>query len=208
MSSIIISYKGPVSGLTSTTSGNTTSYSTANGISGVSSTGGGSYYSGDFLWNPPQFTFPVPKYPDQELVDSFRLFQLWNELWKVNPPVQKLPKDYCSSSFPACDIYEDEKNNMVLELCVAGYKEEDIEIEFEEDYLYLSLKELKDKDDSKSYLQKGIKRAKAETCYYVPFDKYDVENTVAGMDNGILTITIPMKEDSKPKKVKITTVKK
>ena len=189
MKSILISYKTPTSAVTSSAYvvGNVTNTTTL--TTGYGNTSGGSSWgSGGYVNHYPTITTPNIG---------------WYDLWFNVPPVQKLPKEYCSSSFPACDIYEDADKNLVFELCVAGYKEEDIEIEFEEDYLYLYLKN-KETDKGRTYLQKGIKSSKNESEYYVPFDRYIVSETTAKLNEGILTITIPMKEDKKPLKVKLS----
>jgi len=135
-------------------------------------------------------------------VNPSSIFNTWINYWLNTPIASKLPKELASGSFPPCDIYEDEDRNLIFDFCVAGYQEKDIELEFEEDRMYLYLGEIEEKKGIK-FLQKGIKKSEVEADYYVPFEKYEVTKSKAKITNGILKVTVPMKEDEKPIKLKI-----
>ncbi len=116
--------------------------------------------------------------------------------------VSRLPTVLVSSAFPPADIYDD-KGDMVFELAVAGYKEDEITIKFEDDYLKLAIVPPTGEHESRKYLQKGIKRCEVKSKYFVPSVKYDASQAVAKLADGILTIRVPIREAAKPRDVKI-----
>lgn len=117
-------------------------------------------------------------------------------------PVSRLPTILVSSAFPPADIYEDQEGDLVFELATAGYKEEEISIKFEDDYLKLSITPSKT-EETRKYLQKGIKKCEVKSKYFVPAVKYDASLAEAKLLDGILTIRIPIREAAKPREVKI-----
>lgn len=117
--------------------------------------------------------------------------------------VNRLPNILVSSAFPPTNMYENADGGMVLEFAIAGYKREEVSIQFEDDYLKLSMNPEKSQDDGKKYLQHGIKSCKTESKYFIPAIKYDVSKAVANLKDGILSINIPVREDAKPRDIKI-----
>jgi len=152
-------------------------------------------------YSPWFFDYP-PKTENNfdKLVD---IFDLWYKAWNTAPN-QKLCKELSTGSYPPADIYEDKDKNLVYKFAVAGYTEDEIDIEFDDDrlYLYLQARE-EDKEERREYLQKGIKRGKAEVSYFTPFERYDVAKTTAQLKDGFLIVTVPIKEEEKPIKIGI-----
>lgn len=115
-------------------------------------------------------------------------------------PVQKAIKSICSNAFPPSDIYvEDDK--LKIEVACAGYNSKDVSISFEDHYLIVSFKTEND-TKNKNYIQRGIKRADSTTKYYIP-EKYDASCIEASFSNGLLSVSIPLKPESKPKQINI-----
>jgi HSP20 family protein len=98
------------------------------------------------------------------------------------------------------------KNDDSLELNIAtvGLEKKDINISVDGDILkifYEKTEEEKGKKE-KEYLHKGITR-KAFNLGFKIYPKYDLSKINAGMDKGILTITIPVSKDQVEKKIEI-----
>jgi len=109
------------------------------------------------------------------------------------------------TKFPPCNIFVDEKTlDLEFEYALAGFKLNEIDISFEDDYLYLEvMPEKKEEEDNREALQHGISRRQSKSKYYIPFSKYDVEKASANFEDGILKVKIPAKEERKPKKLRI-----
>lgn len=117
---------------------------------------------------------------------------------------RKLPDVFVSSPFPPCDILKKEDNSLVYKFALAGYKMEEIELKFDNDYMILTLTPKVDEQDSKfKYKQKGIRKSRAEAKFFVPVSHFDVEKASASLTDGILLIEIPTKEIAKPKTLNI-----
>jgi len=109
---------------------------------------------------------------------------------------------YSSSDWtPSVDIYEDESSIVVLAE-VPGISREDIEVNVKENVLTI-------KGEKKSQRQEGETVHRCETCLG-QFDRsfnlpatVDTENINASYTDGILRITLPKKEEAKPKLIEV-----
>jgi HSP20 family protein len=97
------------------------------------------------------------------------------------------------STYPT-DIYEDEKS-VTIEVAAAGLDKKDIQIEEQDGLLSVSYEKSEEtKSDEPNYIQRGI--AKRSFCLSWKFsDKFDLKNTEATMEKGILKISIPKTEE-------------
>jgi HSP20 family protein len=116
-----------------------------------------------------------------------------------------------NSKFPPCDIYfHEESKDLEFQFALAGYPKDEIDLSFEDDAMLLSLgfqgskEKSSEEEPKKEALMRGIKRSQYRAKYFVPFAKYNVEEAKAEYKDGILTVHIPAKEESKPKKLQIT----
>ena len=91
------------------------------------------------------------------------------------------------------DITEEEA---VIALSVLGHSKDDITIELEEDAIFVKSKERELSKVEKELISTINDRISVG-------DKFDGEKTSAKILNGILYLTIPKKEEAKPKKVTI-----
>lgn len=111
---------------------------------------------------------------------------------------EALPK---LSGYPPYNIRKIDDNKYVIEMAVAGFGKQDIEIEMKEDVLtvkgYLDMG-----GDDDSYLFKGI-ADRAFTRTFALADTIEVKN--ADLANGMLKIMLErfIPEEKKPKKVEI-----
>jgi len=138
-----------------------------------------------------------------DLVDFF------NGIWNNFPVFVEadMRGTYNVPSFPPVDVSINKDNkNMVFDFAVAGYTEEELDINFSGDYLILKL-ESKAEDATKTssvkVIHKGIRKQDVNFKYYVPSDKYLQDNVEATLANGILTVKIPAREEAQKKKITI-----
>jgi len=101
------------------------------------------------------------------------------------------------------DIYEDE-NGLHFEVAGTGLTKEDINISIEGDVLKIShKKEVSEDQDTKNYYHRGISRKSFDLGYRIPLSKFNLSKAEAAMENGLLTIDIPIAEEAKPKTLNI-----
>lgn len=101
------------------------------------------------------------------------------------------------SNFPAYDLIDDGDGKSKLQVAVAGYGKSDIGITVENNVL--SVKGTKAKEEV-TYFYNGI----AKRNFTVRFPILNsVEVTGAELEDGILTITLEVAEDKRPKSIEI-----
>jgi molecular chaperone IbpA len=102
------------------------------------------------------------------------------------------------------DKNEDDEESYIIELALAGYKEEDIKIKVEDDQL--SIEGSGDKDERK-YQSKGIAQRKFRKSFTL--GEYLVVRK-AEFENGLLSVHIDkvIPEDKKPRTIQINPLKK
>ena len=103
------------------------------------------------------------------------------------------------------DIYEN-KNGLHFEIACTGLTKNDIEINIEGDILKISYNKPKDEaccevDDCK-YIHRGIAKRSFNLGYKVA-SKFNLSESSAEMKDGLLRISVPFAEESKPKALKI-----
>ena len=103
------------------------------------------------------------------------------------------------------DIYEN-KNGLHFEIACTGLTKSDIEINIEGDILKISYNKSKDEaccevDDCK-YIHRGIAKRSFNLGYKVA-SKFKLPESSAEMKDGLLRISVPFAEESKPKALKI-----
>jgi HSP20 family protein len=103
------------------------------------------------------------------------------------------------------DIYEN-KDGLHFEVACTGLTKEDIEINIEGDLLVIRYN--KDNDEkccdvnNCNYIHRGIARRSFSLGYKVA-TKFNLPESSAEMKNGLLKISVPFAEESKPKSLKI-----
>jgi len=107
-------------------------------------------------------------------------------------------------SFPPYDVIIDEETkDLTFRFAVAGYPKEAISISFEDSSLILNLDKIETSQDGKSIIQKSIKSSSSRTKYPIPYSKYDIDNSEAKYENGILEVFIPAKAEMRPRTLQI-----
>jgi HSP20 family protein len=98
------------------------------------------------------------------------------------------------SRFPL-DLYED-KENTYVRAELPGLKKEDIGIEFVDGFLSIQAnRKEKNGDEEQSFaLNRSV----------MIQDDVQTDKVTASYENGVLTVTLPKKEESKPKKISVS----
>ena len=99
-----------------------------------------------------------------------------------------------------CDIYEKD-GNTIVEASVPGFKKDEIKIECEDGTLTIQAEKNYDnkENDDKKYIRREIHRhEKCSRSFYL--GDIDEENIKASFNDGVLTVTLPMKKIESSKK--------
>ena len=107
---------------------------------------------------------------------------------------------------PPVDIFENE-NNIVLKAELPGVEPKDVEVRVEDNTLYLK-GERKFEKETKEENYHRIERAYGSFArsFSLP-SSIDAEKVAADYKDGLLTLTLPKREEAKPKTIKINVSK-
>lgn len=129
---------------------------------------------------------------------------VFEEMWETMGAVSRLPECLVTGDFPPTNILVDDKDeNYVIQMSVAGYPENGVDISFKDDYLTVKLNPDEHMFDGYKVKMKGFRTSKAERRIYVPAKEFDINKADAETSNGVLTIKIPRKPESKPFNINI-----
>ena len=105
-----------------------------------------------------------------------------------------------ASSFPPYNVKKVDEDNYMIELAVAGYDRDELEIKVEKDTL--TIKSDKESDDKSDFLHRGI--AGRNFTQHFTLGEYMIVKS-ASLENGMLTIKIEreLPEEAKPRQIKI-----
>jgi len=103
-------------------------------------------------------------------------------------------------SYPVCNDGLLKNGSFFSEIAVTGFKKEDIKIEIEGQQLLIKVTNNdKEKEECYQYSHRGLSKRSFEFGYKLS-DKLDIDNIKTKLENGLLTIEIPVKESAKLKK--------
>ncbi len=113
------------------------------------------------------------------------------------------------NSIPDADVTE-KKDAYVLDMDLPGQTEKDINIELNDTVLTISSvkeaetekKSEKKEEDDGVFLLKERRRSEFRRSFTLPKD-IDAEKVMANFKNGVLTVQIPRKPESQPKRIAI-----
>jgi len=114
-----------------------------------------------------------------------------------------------TSNYPPYNIIRHDENRYAVELAVAGFKEDEIDVTVEEGYLTVEGHQKVDlaEDPPATYLHHGISKRDFRKTW--PLGNH-VEVTTATFADGILTVNLEriIPEEMKPKKIAISSKKR
>jgi HSP20 family protein len=106
---------------------------------------------------------------------------------------------------PATDIYTNDDKEMVVEAQLPNFKNEDINVSVDNNYLVIQAERYEKEEDKKK--KKYVVRESSSSLYrriYLP-DRADSKAIQAHFDEGLLKVIVPFKELPQPKKIAIET---
>lgn len=107
---------------------------------------------------------------------------------------------YPFHSYPPANIYMTDDKTIVFEFALAGFREEDIELEMQGEYLVLSASapDSEVPPENAHFFKRRLKlKSFRDQKYFVPEDKFDRDKVSALFTNGILRVTIPPRDGVK-----------
>ena len=131
----------------------------------------------------------------------FRLFEdLFND-WAIRSLQHGKERDHW---IPPVDVMERD-GNIIVKMEVTGVQEKDIEIKVAGGVLTVTgEKKPADKTNAASFHQTEIRHGSFSRSFTLP-DSVDADKISASSRNGILTITLPSRPESKSRSIKIQT---
>jgi molecular chaperone IbpB/HSP20 family protein len=108
---------------------------------------------------------------------------------------------YPAYAYPPMNVYLTGDKSLVIEMAMAGFQQEDLNLEFVGDSLLFSAKPQPAAEvEGLRYLKRRLKIKPVEQQkYFVPADKFDQSQVSAVFKNGLLRITIPSRTTVTPK---------
>lgn len=105
------------------------------------------------------------------------------------------PATYMNMNQMKVDVKENEKE-YIVEAELPGASKDDINIELNNDRLTISVERNEEtKDERQNYIRRERKYGSMSRSFYV--DNVDAEKVTAGFENGLLSISLPKKEEGK-----------
>jgi len=103
---------------------------------------------------------------------------------------------------PAVDVFEDE-HNIVVTAELPGIEEKDLNISVENNVLTITGERKMEKEEKKENFQRIERRYGRFTRSFTLPPTVDAESVNAEFTNGVLKLTLPKREEAKPKQIKI-----
>lgn len=108
---------------------------------------------------------------------------------------------YPAYSFPPMNVYLTSDRTLVVEMALAGFKQEGLDLRFQGDFLIFSGKyqDSGESTEGLKFLKRRLKlRSVEDQKYFVPEDKFDRDRTQAVFKDGLLRIMVPWKVSGRP----------
>lgn len=106
-----------------------------------------------------------------------------------------VPQQIASNGFPYCDLYVSKNTNKWhLDVAIAGYSEDEVAINYADNYFSVEFKPTEPKDDGNVYIKKGISKRAGTAKVFIDSTKYSINDTEVEWNKrpGILSISVPV----------------
>ena len=111
--------------------------------------------------------------------------------------------DVINAKFPELQEFYTTEEGLIFDIAVVGLDKNHIKIEIDSNMLkILHEKDAEIDSDNKDYIHKGIARRAFNLGWKVS-PKYNLKKIDAKMENGLLSILVPIEPDAKPVEIKI-----
>lgn len=122
---------------------------------------------------------------------------------------EELGRSFANSktdNYPPYNVIKLDETHYVVEVAVAGFSEEELDVELKDGVLSVSGEKVKSEGDSAEYLHKGISARSFLRRFTLA---ENVEVCAATVKNGVLSVALEhvVPEEKKPKKIAITFAK-
>jgi len=118
--------------------------------------------------------------------------QTWDEILKTDYDFKSID----APKYPKSSCYITEDGTVIIELAVTGFNKKDIKVKREGEKIIVSGD--KEKEESKlKEVWNNISKKKFETIFNFN-DRMNLDTISISMENGILQIKVPLKEENKP----------
>jgi HSP20 family molecular chaperone IbpA len=108
---------------------------------------------------------------------------------KIDYTAPRFRKQLVASDFPPSNVIGTKDRHFIIEIALAGVKEEDIKLDLEGRHLVLKVEQKLD-DRPALFAQRGIKGfTKIKNTYLIP-NEYDVSTLAAKYENGMLYVDV------------------
>lgn len=116
-----------------------------------------------------------------------------------NREINKATNIYNSGNFPPYNIVQVDEDHFIVELAVAGFGEDDLEVIYQDGTITIKGEK---KDDDAEYIHKGIATRKFTREFVL--GSY-LEVTSANLDNGVLSVSLErnLPESMRPRQIEI-----
>ncbi len=114
------------------------------------------------------------------------------------------PKSTVGSSVPAVNIKEEDEGYTV-EVAAPGLAKEDFNVELDNNVLTISSKKEirnEEKDEEGNYTRREFSYTSFQRSFTLPGDVVDTDKINASYKDGVLHLSLPKREEAKPKPVK------
>ena len=134
------------------------------------------------------------------VIDVVEMFDtIFKDLGRVTPQ-----RYIYQNTYPPLDVFVNEDTyELVMEFAVAGIPRDKIHLTVDGEYLNLNIEKAENKAEGYKCIQQGIKKSAISKKFFIPQSRYDLDAIETFLEEGLLTISIPAKEESKPKKLTI-----
>ncbi len=105
-------------------------------------------------------------------------------------------------SFPTTDVYTSDNNELVVEAHLPNFDNDDIDVHVDDGALIIQAEKHEKEEDKK---RKYVVRESSSSFYrriQLP-DRANADKVEAKLDEGVLKVTVPLKELAQPKKIVI-----
>lgn len=128
-------------------------------------------------------------------MDDFDRFM--NNFWDIAPLRREEQR-----KVPSVDVRETD-NEYILEAELPGYGEEDVDVNVDNHVLHLSSKKEEDRtEEKKDYIMRERRSYSFSRSFVLP-ENVNEDKIKGTFKNGVLTLTMPKREEKKPKKIDI-----
>ena len=107
-----------------------------------------------------------------------------------------------TSGYPITDIYKDENDNQVIEMALAGFTKDDITIEVRENKISIFHVAEAWRGDERP--PRRIAKRSFNRSFVDYHNRFSLNKSSASFENGLLRISIPLKDEAKPHIVSIS----